>query len=276
MIQTIEKLKSYFYEHAYPTWQQFHDLLDSFRHKNDKVPITDVDGLSDMLNGKAAISTVSELVQVVEDKEEAGVAASLVADEATARQQSDEVLQTNINAKANSSDVFTKTEINNKLASVYKYKTTVPDQASLPATGQIVGDVYNCADTGMNFAWNGTEWDALGTFSSGFVSYMAEQNLTVDQKIQALENAGAIPRKTSASINGNVCTCAWRIPDDLLFMTLDVYLNGVLQNGSEYDVDTSDLTQIKVTFKGTSPETILDSDSNVIFKFLGGIGVAVG
>ena len=25
-----------------------------------------------------------------------------------------------------------------------------------------VGDVYNVLDTGMNYAWNGTEWDALG------------------------------------------------------------------------------------------------------------------
>jgi hypothetical protein len=126
MIQTIEKLKSYFYEHAYPTWQQFHDLLDSFRHKNDKVPITDVDGLSDMLNGKAATSTVSELAQEVEGKEDAGVAASLVADEATARQQADENLQQNINAKA---DLQPATATNDGLMSkeAFKKLAIIPD-----------------------------------------------------------------------------------------------------------------------------------------------------
>ena len=58
-IRPIEALKAYFYEHAYPTWQQFHDVLDSLRHKNDKIPIADVDGLADQLNGKASADAVN-------------------------------------------------------------------------------------------------------------------------------------------------------------------------------------------------------------------------
>lgn len=48
------------------------------------------------------------------------------------------------------------------LTSMYKYKGSVRTVNALPSTGQTIGDVYNVELTGMNYAWNGTEWDALG------------------------------------------------------------------------------------------------------------------
>lgn len=48
------------------------------------------------------------------------------------------------------------------LASVYKYKGSVAAYANLP-TGAADGDVYNVEADGMNYAWNGTAWDALGS-----------------------------------------------------------------------------------------------------------------
>jgi hypothetical protein len=276
-LQTIEKLKSYFYEHAYPTWQQFHDLLDSFRHKNDKVPMTDVDGLSDVLNGKAATSTVQELVHEVDGKEDAGVAASLVADEATARQQSDQALQANIDEKADSADVYTKDEVDNKLASVYKYKGSVTDEASLPTSDQDVGDVYNTEDTGMNFAWNGTGWDALGGGATGFVSYLNNQDLTIDQKLTVFTNLNMLPHRIQAIVeDGNVAAGYGLLPDSILFSTLDVFLNGVLQmEGLDYNVDHNNTTEIKVTFTSNTESDNLNTDDIVLFKFFGGTPVPV-
>ena len=48
------------------------------------------------------------------------------------------------------------------LSSVYRYKGSVENYASLPAEGNEVGDVWNVEATGMNYAWDGTKWDALG------------------------------------------------------------------------------------------------------------------
>lgn len=59
-------------------------------------------------------------------------------------------------------DAYTRGEIDNKVSAVYKFKGNVPTYADLPATNQVVGDVYNVNDTGINFAWNGTEWDNIG------------------------------------------------------------------------------------------------------------------
>lgn len=55
----------------------------------------------------------------------------------------------------------TKTYVDAAVASVYKYKGSVANQAALPKSDQTVGDVYNVEDTGDNYAWDGTQWDKL-------------------------------------------------------------------------------------------------------------------
>ena len=59
-------------------------------------------------------------------------------------------------------DAYTKTEIDNKISAVFRYKGSVPTYADLIVlTEMIVGDVYNVTDTGDNYAWTGTLWDKL-------------------------------------------------------------------------------------------------------------------
>lgn len=48
------------------------------------------------------------------------------------------------------------------LASLYRYKGSVTNYASLPTANNQVGDVWNVEATGMNYAWTGEDWDALG------------------------------------------------------------------------------------------------------------------
>lgn len=48
------------------------------------------------------------------------------------------------------------------LTNVYTYKGSVANVASLPTENVANGDVYNVESSGMNYAWTGTEWDALG------------------------------------------------------------------------------------------------------------------
>jgi phage-related tail fiber protein len=72
-----------------------------------------------------------------------------------------ETLTTTVEGKANKAttisgygitDAYTKTEVDAKVASVYKYKASVANEAALPTEGQVIGDVYNLEDTGMNVA----------------------------------------------------------------------------------------------------------------------------
>lgn len=57
-----------------------------------------------------------------------------------------------------------ETAISAAVSSAYKYKGSVATQQDLPSSGNVVGDVYDVQDNGMNYAWNGTVWDALGQY----------------------------------------------------------------------------------------------------------------
>jgi len=78
---------------------------------------------------------------------------------------------TAVSGKANSSDVYTKTEINSMLAGAMNYKGTKATVAALPSSGNAQGDVWHVTADGGEYAWNGTEWEALGSLVdlSGYV-----------------------------------------------------------------------------------------------------------
>lgn len=88
--------------------------------------------------------------------------------------------------KADKSTTYTKTEVDTLLSNTttnlqtaistaitgaYKYKGSVATISALPSSGNTTGDVYNVEAGGMNYAWNGTAWDALGeTFTITSIS----------------------------------------------------------------------------------------------------------
>nr|DAL66806.1 MAG TPA: hypothetical protein [Bacteriophage sp.] len=47
------------------------------------------------------------------------------------------------------------------ITQMYRYKGSVASTDKLPTSGQTIGDVYDVGN-GMNYAWNGSNWDALG------------------------------------------------------------------------------------------------------------------
>lgn len=65
------------------------------------------------------------------------------------------------------------------VAGAYVFKGSVATEADLPDEAE-VGDVYNITSDGMNYAWTGSEWDALG----------ASASITVDTE---LSNASTNP-----------------------------------------------------------------------------------
>lgn len=51
-IRTTEQLKKWFGRGCYPTESQFGDLIDSFRHKDAEISLTEIRGLAEELNRK--------------------------------------------------------------------------------------------------------------------------------------------------------------------------------------------------------------------------------
>ena len=66
------------------------------------------------------------------------------------------------------------------IASMYKYKGSVATVDALPSTGNTTGDVYNVEADDMNYAWNGTVWDALG----GSLTVTSITNAEIDSIIK--------------------------------------------------------------------------------------------
>lgn len=80
-IRTIQQLKAWFSRGRYPVESQFADWLDSFFHKSERIPVSSVENLPELLNGKYdaemggrlegsvqdAISKVAELEEDVDN-----------------------------------------------------------------------------------------------------------------------------------------------------------------------------------------------------------------
>lgn len=72
-------------------------------------------------------------------------------------------IPTKVSQLTDASSYATTEYVDNKVSSVYRYRNSVANKDALPTTGNVIGDVYNLEDTGMNVAWNGTSWDELGS-----------------------------------------------------------------------------------------------------------------
>lgn len=122
-----------------------------------------------------------------------------------------ESLTTTVDGKANKAttisgygieDAYTKTEVDAKVSSVYKYKGSVANESALPTEGQVVGDVYNLEDTGMNVAWTGEGWDNLGSVID-LTPYLTKDDAgkTYAAKATTLEGYGIADAYTKSAVD---------------------------------------------------------------------------
>ena len=151
-------------------------------------------------------------------------------------------LEGKINAKANSADVYTSTQVDTKLAdyykktetysktevdsaisakvaSVYRVMGTVANETALPA-GAAKGDVYNitAASTygpaGTNVVWDGSAWDALGGITDltayATTEFVNGQVSTLNQSIGTKVDQTAYNAKVQ-EIEGNVSSNSTKI-----------------------------------------------------------------
>lgn len=118
-------------------------------------------------------------------------------------------------------------EINNKIASVYKYKGTVSSVSDLPTQNQKVGDVYDVQSDGMNYAWNGTDWDSLGS-TIDLSSYIKNTDYASSTK------GGVV--KLSISKGG-------------VAMSTDGFLMGATRTAEQYNSNSGDMLINKGTLE---------------------------
>lgn len=81
-----------------------------------------------------------------------------------------------------------KSEVNSKIASVYRVKGSVESYTELPIHNREIGDVWNVLDTGANYVWTDSGWDKLSETVelSGYVKTEVFEKLVT--RVEALEN----------------------------------------------------------------------------------------
>lgn len=168
----------------------------------------------ELLSAKATTSALNEAVEGLEDA--LGLVNTILAKKAdsstvyTTSQIDTKVndLNTAINKKATSAtslsgygitDAYTKTEVDAKVASVYRYKGSVASESQLPTSGMVVGDVYDIQDTGMNVAWNGTAWDKLG-ISVDLTPYLTKDSASATYATITAMNEGLATKASTANV----------------------------------------------------------------------------
>lgn len=103
---------------------------------------------------------------------------------------------TKVSDLTNDSGFQTETQVDTKIsaavASAYHYKGSVATVADLPASGNVTGDVYDVQATGINYAWTGTTWDALGQLiDTSLLWSKAELTAMTVAEINAILNPSA-------------------------------------------------------------------------------------
>ena len=115
-------------------------------------------------------------------------------------------------------------EITTKYGTVLRYKGSKNNYASLPQSGNTIGDVWNVTDTGANYAWDGSKWDKLSEDISGFATkteVTTLQNALNDHKANKDSNCHHL---TSAEYTNFTNIQSYSQSD------INTYLNNLLNN----------------------------------------------
>ena len=115
-------------------------------------------------------------------------------------------------------DAYTKTEVDGLVSGVLHYKGTKTTVSALPSTGNTTGDVWHITADGSEWAWDGSDWQELGTAVdlSGYVPTSRTINgkaLTSNISLTA-SDVSALPSNTTyvSSFNGSTGAITYIAP----------------------------------------------------------------
>jgi hypothetical protein len=181
-------LKSWFLRGLKPLASQFAAWLDSYWHKNEKIPIDSIDGLQNTLNSKADSESIQNQIQeaienlTVNDGTltQKGVVqlSETLENDSTKAATPKLVKQVSDDVAATLEDYYTSVETDEKIAQQIvglTWKDWVQSFVSLSATypNPETGWLVPVADDSIIYKYNGTEWvdSKLGSIPAGLLKF---------------------------------------------------------------------------------------------------------
>lgn len=119
--------------------------------------LTKIEASSTYATQSAVSSSVSNLTTAIESKADA----STLVNYATLAGAAFTGAVT-VQEPTSASNPATKQYVDSAVSSVLKYKGTVANEAALPDSNNVTGDVWTTQDNNKEYAWDGTEWIELG------------------------------------------------------------------------------------------------------------------
>ena len=155
-------------------------------------------------------------------------------------------LKTRLDSVPDVEDFYTKEEIHQMFGTVYKYAGSVDNVSDLPTnlTNEQTGVVINVRyPNGMNYAWTGSAWDALGGFDES--NYYNKDY--IDTTIRATQLKA---KDDTAAVDNKVNNLATTHSSDILMLR-------------------NDITQINAQFADYYNKSEVNSKVSGVFKFMG-------
>lgn len=197
--------------------------------------VADLNTKIDAVSGASSAYTDSQINAIKGDGYTGGTLVSIKSEIGEEKKRIDAILKDAPTDLKSFKDVDTK--ITNAITAAYKYQGSVDNYSDLPESGKTIGFVYNVKNAvgnigdknytpaGTNYAWNGTEWDALGgtidlsTYATTAITNGLESRLdTAEANIDTLTAATGTLNTSITTIQG------WKINGTAI--TSDTVLNG--------------------------------------------------
>lgn len=201
--------------------------------------VADLNTKIDAVSGASSAYTDSQINAIKGDGYTGGTLVSIKSEIGVEKKRIDAILKDAPTDLKSFKDVDTKitNAITNAITAAYKYQGSVDNYSDLPESGKTIGFVYNVKNAvgnigdenytpaGTNYAWNGTEWDALG----GTIDLSLYATTATTKELESrLDTAEAnIDTLTAATgtLNTSITTIqGWKINGTAI--TSDTVLNG--------------------------------------------------
>ena len=115
-------------------------------------------------------------------------------------------------------DAYTKTEVDGLVSGVLHYKGAKSTTSALPSSGNVTGDVWHVTADSSEWAWDGSEWQELGT-TVDLSGYLQSSDISAWAKAAnkpsyTASEVGALPSSTTyvSSFNGNTGAITYTPP----------------------------------------------------------------
>ncbi len=115
-------------------------------------------------------------------------------------------------------DAYTKTEVDGLVSGVLHYKGTKTTVSALPSSGNVTGDVWHVTADGSEWAWDGSDWQELGT-AVDLTGYLQSSDIAAWAKAAnkpsyTASEVGALSSSTTyvSSFNGNTGAITYTSP----------------------------------------------------------------